>query len=52
MSKEHIERNEVIDKLRTEGKTLQQIGDIFNISRQRVMQVINRNTLDKKDEQE
>lgn len=35
------ERLNEINKLRKEGKTYQQIGDVYGISRQRVEQIIN-----------
>lgn len=34
-------RTRAIVKMRAEGKTLQEIGDKFGITRQRVLQVIN-----------
>jgi DNA-directed RNA polymerase sigma subunit (sigma70/sigma32) len=39
-----MERKEAIIKLKEEGKTYQEIGDTFNLSRQRIHQII---TIDK-----
>ncbi len=38
----HKERDDLIRKMRGEGKTLQEIGDFFNISRERVRQVLDK----------
>ena len=34
------ERDEMIRKMRDEGKTLAAIGDIFNLTRERVRQIV------------
>lgn len=40
--KNHLDKRlNDINKLRSEGKTYQEIGDIYGISRQRVEQIIN-----------
>lgn len=41
------DRDEIIMKLRKEGKTLQAIGDIFGLTRERVRQILAK-VLDKK----
>jgi DNA-directed RNA polymerase sigma subunit (sigma70/sigma32) len=38
-------RNKLIADLRKEGRTLQEIGDMFNITRERVRQIIARREL-------
>ena len=59
MSYKQNERNELMKKLRAEGRTYEEIGTMFNLTRQRVHQLITGynpyhplstgNTLDSKD---
>jgi DNA-binding transcriptional MerR regulator len=42
---EDLKRVEVIKELRAKDMTLEEIGNIFKISRQRVFQILNKNRL-------
>ena len=37
----NMDRDQEIRDLRSQGMTLQKIGDQFNVSRQRVLQIVN-----------
>jgi len=41
-AKHHLSRNEIIYALYLEGKTMEQIGNMYAISKQRVWQIIRR----------
>ena len=52
MQERDVSRNNLIRKIRSEGKSLSQIADLFKISRQRVHQIVGKMRLDSNENKE